>query len=598
MAPRIDPEREEKICTVWNSLRAHATKAKEAYITQAAEVGQYYAGPNHDFVFGNAKPDFAVTVNKVYEMVSIFGPLVYAQNPRRNVEPKANGNPAMAEAMHRYLNYTPAEFGLKASSKAAIDESLINGRGCLITGQDAKTRLVMSETEATKNILLDPSEKRWYEGRYMFRLRREKPLWEIARIYGEDVAKRLMAENVIAGEGNALWSQDGSQLDALDDDEKDKTKAYDAPRVTYYEVWSKMGIGLRATKSDDMKYAMGGDSPDNIFLVYEPSKKIIMHIGGWPVPFWADVKKHSWPVSFLDPAENRDVIWPISPITPALGEQKFLDWGWSFALGAIRVSSRTLQVCHTSLDDKVRAKLAGHESHILIPIDELDPQLRKNLIQNVEMPQLNPALWEGLDRASNEFEKRTGLYEILYGQSAKQYRSATEAQIKGDYSRLRIDDVIDRAEDWQTEVARKEAIAARFLLDGEAVRHIVGDELAMAWDLYKPNDLMQAMREYGYNIEAGSMRKRTPQFKAEIAQKRMETMGPMYLSIGDLEGFNTALMEVERAVGTPNPERFKLQQVPPPEMLGAKPAEQGAAGPPAAPEVMSVEGGEPVMGMP
>jgi len=602
----VDRKREEEICELWNKQIIHARHAKADYTTAAIKGGRYYRGPNHEFIFDAVKPpDFQVTINKVYELVSIFGPLLYAQNPVRSVEPRSGVPPEIAFAMGRYLNYTPGEFGLKAYSKAAIDDGLINGRGAMFTGPDRRSGLVVSKAEASKNILIDPSTDVWYEGQYVLRFRRDVPLWEIAERFGEATAKRYLDPGSdggvggTEGEGYGVWSGD-SGGGALDAEQKEDAEAYETPRVSYIEVWSKMGIGLRAKKSEANRYALGTDKADNVrhlAFAYDPAAKFILGGAKWPIPYWADAGKHSWPCSFFDPAENSDPTWPISPILPAMGEQMFLDWGWSFALGAVKVACRSLQVCGTELDAKIVAALKGNQSHVVITT-EMSPDQRKDILQSVTMPQLNPALIQILQEVELLFEKRTGLYEILYGQSSRQMRSATEASVKAEFSRLRIDDVIDRVEDWQSEIARKEAIGARYKLDSPQMAPIIGPELAQAWDFYKPGDFKQALREYTYTVQAGSMRKRTPQYRAEVAEKALGIGGERALMVGDLKTYNALWMEWLSASGVPNPERFQLTATPPPEALGQKPQKSEAAPPPAAPEIMAVENGQPVMGNP
>ena len=446
------------------------------------------------------------------------------------------------------------------------------------------------------------------------RLRKNVPLWIIAKRFGREVAQRLLDQDVVAGQGSLLWDSgdSGTYTPSETDQESDnQIRAFDNPRVSYYEVYSKMGIGLRTKKSDpsgiqvgDQKtFALGGDSQDNVLLIYEPTKKIIMGMAGWPIPYWADHAKHSWPWSFVDPAENQNHTWPISLITPAIGLQMFLDWGWSFAMGAVKVASRNVMVCATSIEGKVLIELKGNKANVLIPIEEDNPERRKDLVNAINMPQLNPALIEMLGMVEAKFEKATGLSELLYGQSRRQYRSAAEAEIKADFAQVRPDDVSDRVEEWQSEVARKEAIGARWLLDGQKMAPIVGPELAEAWDVYRPGDLKAMMAEYDYTIEFGSMRKRTPQYRSDVAAQRLDRMAPLYLSVGDLEGFNRAFIEWEKANGTPEPEQFALTSQPPPEAFMPNGGQQGQQGqpqeepqPPALPEVMAVEDGEPVMG--
>ena len=143
---------------------------------------QFFDGP-YDFMYGlrrgnngngftftgNAddfpRPTFAMTVNKVAEMVQLFGPTLYARNPVRKVNPRtvpeipagafAPFDPnqfgmlfqqlndinekqravdeARSTMLEQYLNFTPDALNLKDHSRRAIDEALIKGMGVLWT---------------------------------------------------------------------------------------------------------------------------------------------------------------------------------------------------------------------------------------------------------------------------------------------------------------------------------------------------------------------------------------------------------------------------------------------------------------------------------
>ena len=83
----ITEDLERKICQAWNTMAKLAQEAKESYLNAAAEAMNFYAQPNHNFMF-EGFPDFKVTINKVWELVSLYGPHLYAQNPTRAVTPR------------------------------------------------------------------------------------------------------------------------------------------------------------------------------------------------------------------------------------------------------------------------------------------------------------------------------------------------------------------------------------------------------------------------------------------------------------------------------------------------------------------------------
>lgn len=592
--PEMSEERERRICEAWDVQAKFALEAKKNFCTCAAEAMRFYAQPNHNFMF-EGSPDFKVTINKVYELVSIYGPHLYGQDPVRNATPRRFGKPALAQIFDLLLNYTPSEFGLKMNSEEAISDALISGRGVMFTGIDRKSGFPITVQESSANIFVDPSQRKWYDGYFIMRVRRDVPLWKIARMFGKDKAKRL-AEGE-AGRGNEFFGFFPSlREDTFDAEEKtgEPIKTYDAPRATYVEVYSKMGVGPRGVRlaGDDDAYLTGEDGSDNTVIVYVPKSNVILHLGDWPIPFWADHGAYSWPTSFFDPGENRDRTWPISIITPALGEQRWLNWGASYMLAQTKTASRNIFVAGSDIPPGLENALKGNKNWIVAKADRENPDDIGRYLQRIELPEISAQFIEMLRYAEDLFEKRTGLYEIMYGQSRKQYRSATEASLKGQYTQARIDAVVDRVERWQAQIARKEAIAARWLLSAEQLLPIVGPELAQQWQGYQKGDLENVIREFDYRVVPGSMAKQTPRRRAAIASERLERFGPLWMQTNNLQALNEAIKEWEAANGNPHPEKYAIQQMPPPE------EEEEEKEPPAPQEVIAIEGGQPVFGTP
>lgn len=578
-------EQEDHICSAWNKLLKIAVDAKQSFSNNAAEAMRFYASPNHNFMFDSGEDMLKVTINKVYELVSLYGPHLYSQDPIRNVVPRLAGNPDIAAAADIFLNYLPSEFAYKSTMEQAITDALISGRGCTYTGIDKRSGLPMTVAEDSGDIFIDPSEKLWYNSWFIMRVRRDRPLWEIKRDFGAKIAKRL--EPGDAKKANVMTNQPLTQrpreFDAEDDGER---VSYDAPRVTYIEVYSKMGSGLRGVSSEKKEYARDTKTNDNVLIIYEPSQKVLMHQGEWPISFWADHGRYSWPVSFFDPAESRDHTWPISLITPALGQQRWLNWAASFLLSQAKVSYRNILIGPSDTPGNLITELQGNKTNIWIPVDEPNPERRKEYIHRLDLPEISSQFLLMIEYAEGLFEKATGLYEIMYGQTRKQFRSAEEAKLKGSYSRVRIDAMIERVEEWQADIARKEVIAARELLGPEELLPIVGPELAAKWNVYSEGDLQSIIREYDYRIIAGSMRRLTPQRRAEIASEALERFGEVWINTQNLDALNQQIQEWYVANGVPNPQRFLLKAPPPTE----------AAQPPGPPEVTEIRGGEPVMG--
>jgi hypothetical protein len=442
------------------------------------------------------------------------------------------------------------------------------------------------------NLLIDPNANYWFEGDFMAIVHRNKPVWKIAQQFGVDVAKELMQKGARSAGAAPDWV--GQRYsEAAKNESETKAFGYDAPRYTYLQVLSKMGSGVRGFAGDSGDpYGESEQGPSNfVEIYYEPGSGVILGAGPWKVPFWADENPRlSWPVSFFDPAEDCEDIWPTAPLVPVIGEMEFLDWAYSFAMGKIKATSRSIFVAPSDISSNMEVTLKGNDDVVVVKVDEPDPTKRKDIIKAIEFGDLGTGIQILIQYVESNFEKHTGLVEVLYGMSEKQMRSAAEANVKREFGRLRVDEMIDKAEDWQGEVARKEALAARMLVSPEQMAEIVGPELAQAWGLYQQGDLRRFMAEFEYTVESGSMQRLTPEMRAARAAEILDRLGPTALSTQDFRAFNELAQEYLVSQGVPQPERFVIQPPPPPPP--STPEE------PVAPEVMSIQGGEPVMGYP
>jgi len=588
--PGVVAGREEEICGIWRELFQVARRRKSHYLQMGAECDRYYRGP-HDFVFHERAdvppPTYEMTVNKVYEYVRVFSPLVYSDDPRRAVYLQAAGVPEIARILKTWLNYAPREYGLKYHSRRAVEEALIHGRGILFTSVYRQTGHPMTRALDSKDVFIDPSADTWYGGDFIMHIERDVPIWKVGREYGWGVAQRLLDAGATARTtagylaGDQQKSVFSSGIDA----------AYDAARVTYAVIYSKMGIGLRAKKTDQFEF--GADGEDFVKLVIEPEQRLLLAVTPWEIPFWADYGKSSWPYSMFDPAERLDPVWPMAPVEPGLGEQRFLDWAYSFVMGKVRITSRSVGLADARIPDEFIESLKGNEDVELTKISEYDPELIPNIVHWMEMPEIQPSLLTVLELVEDRFERATGLREVMQGETQRAYRSATEAEIKGQFSKLRPEDMMGAAEDWQSSVARKEAIGAKWLLEPEDLLPLVGPKLAAIWGVYRPGDLQAIIREYSYEVVAGSMRKKTPQFQLEVAEKLLGRLAPVHMEVGNLEGVNFLIKGYVEALGVSEVQRYLLPGLPPAATAGEGGPETG--GPAGAPTGGPAGGGPPAV---
>ena len=117
-------------------------------------------------------------------------------------------------------------------------------------------------------------------------------------------------------------------------------------------------------------------------------------------------------------------------------------------------------------------------------------------------------IWKIIEAVERNFDKRVGLNEVFYGTSQmKQDRSATESDIKSQNQNIRPDDMARHVEAWMTEVARKEGIAARMLLEPNDVLPVLGVTASALWEMHVHTNDLSAFHELEYRIEASSTRK-------------------------------------------------------------------------------------------
>jgi hypothetical protein len=141
--------------------------------------------------------------------------------------------------------------------------------------------------------------------------------------------------------------------------------------------------------------------------------------------------------------------------------------------------------------------------------------------------------------------------------------------MKRDILSVRPDDMANEVDNWMGESAKLEAIAARYLLKGEDVAPLFGEEVTQAdvsmdinpqapvasygemtqlWiDLVQTDDVDRIMSEYEYTIEAGTARKPDRAAQSQTLEKSAEMVVPLYIEVwrttGDPSKFN-AWMEL------------------------------------------------------
>ena len=648
--PESNPLRQ--LVRTWTKKFEAAIKYKKPFADDAKEAAMFFDG-DHNWMWKDAyargekgynssiaPPAFRMQVNKVFELIEIFGAVIYHRNPVRTVTlykqpdlpPEAYGLPAdmamltpeqtqlmgVAQAdaeartsretarqlLESYLNYTPNELDLKRQAKKFVNEGLMKGMGVLwpelieIEGPEP-IRMVGSYYDSVDNLLIDPDFDNMDDMLWCAR-RCVRPLEEVALEYQipeDDLARHL--------DGN-------TEIKADNEPRNTRKKSGQTQRlVTYYKVWSKCGAGDRfkdAPKEsrglfDSIgKYCYlviceGVDYPLNLppSVMQEeidPETGIpqsLMLRMSWPVPYFVD--PGGWPFVPLAFHPKPGYAWPISHIKPAVAELRMLNSGMSFLASRIATSCETIIAVQKAADQEFKDQLlAPSEGGFkIIELAELLGRRVEDVLSTFQMPQVTKDLWDILTAVADQFAQRTGLTELAYGYTRSQFRSAAEATIKQENVSVRPDNMANDLEDAMSTLARREALAARWLLEPKDVAPVLGPMGAIAWEQHvAKRDLVSLTRDFLFRVEAGSARKPNKASRVEQMTLAIQTLGPILAPLatgGVVEPFNALMRDWAMSLDIDATPYLIPAPPPPPE------APLGLPPPPAGPQAASAAGG-------
>lgn len=295
----------------------------------------------------------------------------------------------------------------------------------------------------------------------------------------------------------------------------------------------------------------------------------------WPIPFWAD---GAWPFEMLGFHWKPGQIWPISHLKPGIGELRFINYMMSFIAVKIRRSAITKVGILGAVEDKVKNALLSGRDYDVVEIEQVTGQRIQDIISFLEQPGWHPEIWNVVQAVFDLFDKRVGLTELMYGLTAAQMRSATEANVKQQNLAIRPDDMAGKVEDFMSRVAAKEAFAQRWLLTEKDMLPILGPIGAMFWrDHVMSADLETVVREFDYRVAAGSTRKPDSATRAQQANEAVQVWAPIaqahMAATGDPTAINTLAQFWAEANTSPYVPQFQPMPPPPTE---EPPQEQAA----------------------
>lgn len=618
-----------------------------------------YARGERGYNSSIAPPSFRMQLNKVFELVEIFASVIYHRNPVRTVtvmnppeipmmnmgldqplgpngmpsedqmliietmkqeQEEREGRKIAAKLLEGYLNWTPVELDLKRQARKVVNEAMIKGAGVFWTelvsmdtsgaGEMPPMRMVGSFYDSVDHLLIDPDfdnedDMLWCARKCV------RPLEEVAATYGippEDLQKHL----------------DNSAPQSLQKEPKGKKKKDTTNHlVTYYKIWSKSGMGDRFKDAPKENKGVFDTVGKHCYLVIcegveyplnlPPSvmqEEIDEQLGipasivprvAWPIPFYCD--PHGWPFTMLAFHRKPGYAWPVSHIRPAIGELRLLNWCFSFLATRIATSCETIVAVQKAADETIKEQLlAPSEGGFkIIELSELLGRRIEDIVSVFQMPQVTKDLWDIISAILDEFAKRTGLSELAYGYTRSSFRSAAEAQIKNENISIRPDNMANELEDCMSILARREALASRWLLEPQDVVPVLGATGAAAWaQNISRRDLVSLTRELLYRVEAGSARKPNKSSRVEQMQMAVQTLGPILSNLagsGVVEPFNALMKDWADSLDI-DAAPYLLPPPPPPAPPPAPPglpsppeqAAEGAGGPPQVPPELQPQG--------
>ena len=524
-------------------------------------VGAVWSNDFQEKFLGKAMPvRFKISLNKAFELVAIFGPVLYARNPVRSVnpyrpvqiEPEAFGDPndpmvqqyvaqitgqqnheharnrLRCRLLESYLNYTPQEQpgGLEQAGEDAVTDALLSGLGILFpdsyTMPGSDRRLTGSFYESPVNLLIDPDSRKMDFGKAKWVARRHlDPVWEVERRF--NLPKDSLKDKAYIESHAAQASRQASDLGNLD-----RQRGLTFDQIEWYEIWSIGGVGDRLAGADESlrkafdKYvgdyayicvAAGGvpwplNCPPNKFR--QASVENIQERFRWPVPYWMDQR---WPFATCQFYRHPDRSWPIAPLSPGLGELTFLNFLITRLANHVWQSTKQFVAVVESAREEIEKLLKRGEDLAVFGIPDMQKNIN-NLVSFLQYPDLSTDIWATATSVMELFDKRVGLSEIMYAMNVGGVasRTATDVQAKQEKASIRPDHMAKKVEQFMCEAAAMEKLCAFWSkggVRGQDIQPLLGSVGAGLWDqLFADADPEVVAREMLCTVVSGSAKKR------------------------------------------------------------------------------------------
>lgn len=577
------------VVDAWLSKIDLAVKKKDdEFGKYARECALFYDGPS-DWMWNDEKsigkergwlssgasmPNFKIQLNKPFEAVALFGPSLFHQYPtvqvnpvqRPEVSPEALGvdlsDPyvqeqyAGAESQKKmdaavrtthasiggvYLNAIQRIADKKRHARDGIVDGMVRGLGLLHTKiyspKGSNVRYPRSERINECDYVKDSDATRHDDVQWIA-VRCVAPKNKVAEEYG-------LHEDDLKGHFQSHESQSTKRgKNEANNGKGGDNKSFDL--VEYWEIYSKNGFGDKLTTFSGKQVtdysafgpfcylvvAKGVPFPLNLppDALQEEADQLLERVA-WPIPFWIP-PLCDWPVSELGFYWKGGSTWPLPLFKPLIGPIRFVNWCLSFLADKCAASGTdyiiAAKAAATELKNQLEAgvgpyKLLELPQEIVAAVGGVD-----KLVSVLQSPNFQEGLWRMVAEMMTVIDRESGVNELLAGMSSTQMRSAEEASVKQANTQIRPDDMAQKVEDWLTQTAKKEMLAAHWVLQAEDMAPVIGDEAASVWESQMATqDVERIISDFEYTIEAGSARKPNLNQKRQAISDFMQANGPM-----------------------------------------------------------------------
>jgi len=630
------PEFMKPLVTGWLGKLKLAIQHKKEQFQDTADQCMYFYSGAANFMFspqyqrkymgqGSAiAPKFQICLQKAFEVVALFGPLIYNRNPRRNCRPHppnefspfdfGDPNDPNTQALYQhiqmreqlreasaksrcsgtenYLNYTAREQpngGLKQAGENAVTEALIKGRGLLwaklYTRPGSNQTLTMCEYDTVDRLLIDPDAESPDFGQAHWIARKHiTPHWIPERRFGLPFGALRDKANSMESSG----AQGARAANKVGNLHKQAGRTFDL--CTWWEIWSLGGVGTRLTGTSkvmqkafddvvgDYAYivvADGYDAPLNAARtkVQQASDEEIADMFAWPIPTWADSR---WPVAMLDFYRKPGAIWPIPPMAPALGELTAVNIIFSQLVEQVWTNSQQLIAVLKSAEKDVKAALLNASGPIVLALPDVMKDINK-IVSFLDRPDVKFENWQIIELLLTTFDKRVGLADMLYGMSVSATpRTATDVRTKSEKLSVRPDHMATKIEEWLTEASTIEKIAAYFGgVGAKDVLPLMGEIGAYLFEQHFTNAEPETiLGETDCTIEVGSARKPNREKDLANIEQLYPAMSQEFSKHADMTTDTSQLNTLHQKLGKAMEEDMSGLQMGP-RMPPPPPPEQG-----------------------